>query len=213
MGATVSTTHKVAERVDAVNVESEVIPFVMPIYYTEEPITPHELEAALKVWKMILNNRSEHFLALKRANTDKDVQEAENCMDYFMHNFYLRLFDIHPNCQKLFHRSIHKQGSFFLRFLSMCVAEVSEPEKLEKTMENLANIHNKIGVKAVECKPLPCFFQCQILFLLILCYSFAQTVSLERLFSTQFRSALGLRNLRQMSGPDGQKFTPNSSSI
>lgn len=152
MGATVSTTHKVAERVESVNVEKEVIPFVMPIYYTEEPITQNELDAAMKVWKMILNNRSEHFLALKRVNTDKDVQEAENCMDYFMHNFYIRLFDIHPNCQKLFHRSIHKQGSFFLRFLSMCVAEVSEPEKLEKTMENLANIHNKIGVKAVECE-------------------------------------------------------------
>lgn len=150
MGASVSTTQHVAERVDMQNVEQEVIPFVMPIYYTEEPIKQGELEAAMRVWKMILNNRSEHFLALKRLNVDKDVQEAENCMDYFMHNFYIRLFDIHPNCKKLFHRSIHKQGSFFLRFLSMCVAEVVEPEKLDKTMENLANIHNKLGVKAVE---------------------------------------------------------------
>lgn len=151
MGATVSTTHKIAERVDVQNVEAEVIPFVLPIYYTDEVITQVHLEAALKGWKLILNNRSEHFLALKRAN-GPDVQDAENCMDYFMHNFYIRLFDIHPNCKKLFHRSIHKQGSFFLRFLSMCVAEVSEPTKLDKTMENLANIHNKMGVKAVECK-------------------------------------------------------------
>eukprot|EP00349_Pseudokeronopsis_sp_Brazil_P008552 CAMPEP_0202961296 /NCGR_PEP_ID=MMETSP1396-20130829/5351_1 /ASSEMBLY_ACC=CAM_ASM_000872 /TAXON_ID= /ORGANISM="Pseudokeronopsis sp., Strain Brazil" /LENGTH=235 /DNA_ID=CAMNT_0049681009 /DNA_START=54 /DNA_END=761 /DNA_ORIENTATION=+ len=150
MGGSVSTTQKVAERVDMNNVELEVIPFVMPIYYVEEPMKQSELDAAMRVWKMILNNRSEHFLAMKRLNVDKDVQEAENCMDYFMHNFYIRLFDIHPNCKKLFHRSIHKQGSFFLRFLTMCVAEVSEPEKLDKTMENLANIHNKLGVKAVE---------------------------------------------------------------
>lgn len=151
MGAAVSTTQTVSERVDLQNVEKEVIPFVMPIYYTDEPITPEEKDGAMRVWKMILNNRSEHFLALKRENKEKDVQDAENCMDYFMHNFYIRLFDIHPNSKQLFHRSIHKQGSFFLRFLSMCVAEVSEPEKLDKTMENLANIHNKLGVKAVEC--------------------------------------------------------------
>lgn len=150
MGGSVSTTQKVAERVSTSAMESEVIPFVMPIYYTTEPLTTVELEEAMRVWKMILNNRSEHFNALKKLNAEKNVKEAENCQEYFMHLFYLRLFDIHPNCQSLFTRSIHKQGSFFLRYISMCVAEASEPEKLDKTMETLANIHNKLGVKAVE---------------------------------------------------------------
>lgn len=133
------------------DMEKEIIPFVMPIYYTTAPILPIELEAATKAWKMILNNRCENFNRMKKEQ-NPTAAELENATEFFFHVFYERLFDIHPGCRKLFTRSIHKQGSFFLRFFSMCIAEIDEPEKLEKTLENLTNIHNKMGVKAVECK-------------------------------------------------------------
>lgn len=135
--------------------EAEIEAFVRPIFYSPDPITKEELDAATAVWKMILNNRSQHFLNI-RASDPNFV--PLNCMEYFYDIFYNRLFDVHPSCKPLFKKSISKQGSFFLRMISLLLTELEEKEKFVKTLENMAHIHNKMGVKAVECKSflLPC---------------------------------------------------------
>lgn len=152
MGATASTVQQPKVVFKSGKSDEEVCraitSFVMPIYYNGKPVSSGELEAANRVWKLILNNRSEVFLALKRQDP---TIEFENCMDYFFHTFYTRLFDIHPGCRPLFTRSIHKQGSFLLRFLSMCLSDWHDDVKWDKTFLQLAHIHNKMGVKAVEC--------------------------------------------------------------
>ncbi len=129
----------------------EIEAFVRPIFYSAEDLTKDELDAAVAAWKMILNNRSQHFLNLRAADPNFGPL---TCMEYFYDIFYNRLFDVHPSCKPLFKKSISKQGSFFLRMISLLLTELEEKDKFIKTLENMANIHNKLGVKAVECKTL-----------------------------------------------------------
>jgi hypothetical protein len=152
MGGSVSTNvPEISEKVSAktTDIEAEIMRFVVPIYYTDAPITSKEMEEATKVWKLITNSKSEVFLKLKRETAGF---EYENCVEYFFHLLYTRLFDIHPHCRGLFHRPINKQGSFMLRFISMCLTDWEDEDKWNKTFLQFANIHNKMGVKSVECK-------------------------------------------------------------
>lgn len=130
------------------NIE-EIVAFVMPVYYTKAPITPEELDAATKVWKMVVNNRCAHFDQMKK--DDPEIKH-ENVLDYFYEIFYTRQFDVHPTCKPLFKRPINKQGSFLVRIISLLLTELEEPEKFHKTLVNLTRLHNKIDVKAVECE-------------------------------------------------------------
>lgn len=130
--------------------DEEVCSLIMPLYHTKEPITATELDAAVQSWKMIMNDRSQHFKALKAAGGP--TYEHQNCIELFSVVFYSRMFDVHPGSKTLFHRSINKQGSFFVRFVSMSLDQVADAEKWEKSFRNLTEIHCKMGVKAVECK-------------------------------------------------------------
>lgn len=130
------------ERID------EIVKFVLPVYYTTAPITAEELDEANKVWKMVMNNRSVHFDSMKKADPEK-IHHA-NVMELFYEVFYTRQFDVHPTCKPLFKRPINKQGNFLMRIISMLLAEIDQPDKFHKTLVNLTNLHNKIGVVAYE---------------------------------------------------------------
>lgn len=149
--------------------DEEIVSLIMPLYYSKTPITPTELNAAVASWKMIMNDRSAHFKALKEAGGP--TYEHQNCMELFSVTFYNRMFDVHPGAKSLFHRSINKQGSFFVRFVSMSLDQVGDPDKWEKSFRNLTEIHCKMGVKAVECKFLFNFVCCQMLSLLCISYT------------------------------------------
>jgi hypothetical protein len=131
--------------------DEEIVNLMMPLYFTREPITPDELSAAVAAWKLITNDRSEHFNVIKKNSPIQPYPHA-NCMELFYETFYMRLFDVHPIGKTLFHRSINKQGTFFMRFVSMAIDEINDPPKWDKTFKNLTDIHNKMGVKAMECK-------------------------------------------------------------
>ena len=121
----------------------------MPLFYTKIPITPEEKAAADHAWKMIVNNHCQYFFETKAQHPEIEHKLVQ---EYFYDVFYNRLFDVNPSCRVLFQKSINKQGSFLLRMISMLLQEVEEPEKFKKTLANLTHIHNKMGVKAVECK-------------------------------------------------------------
>lgn len=122
--------------------------FVLPIYYTSAKITADEIDAALVVWKMITSNKCEHFDRLREANP---ALEWRICPDYFPIVFYDRLFLIHPQCRQLFLRPINKQGGYLIQYISLCLHQLADEEKLKQTLLYLAQVHNKIGVKAYEC--------------------------------------------------------------
>lgn len=135
--------------------EEEIVRFVMPLFYTQEPLKPEEMDAAVKAWKMIVNNQCQHFFQMKAQHPEIEFKLVS---EYFFDVLYNRMFDVNPSCRGLFHRSINKQGSFLLRMISLLLTEATDPPKFRKTLINMTELHNKLGVKAVECK---CFRCCR----------------------------------------------------
>ncbi len=132
--------------------EEEIIAFVMPVFYTKSELAAEEREAASSAWKLIVNNKSQHFLDIRTQRQNDPNFPHVTCLEYFYDIFYNRLFDVHPSCKSLFKKSINKQGSFFARMISLLLGDIDDQEKWTKNLENMAHIHNKMGVKAVECK-------------------------------------------------------------
>lgn len=131
--------------------QEEVIAFVMPIYYSKAPLLPHEKEQAIKAWRYISAGQSPEFFRLKKE--DPNNVPCKSPMEFFGNQFYRRLLEVHPTCRGLFTKSTMKQGQLLLRMISFAVSELDEDEsKFIKTFQNLATCHNKIGVKACECK-------------------------------------------------------------
>lgn len=127
-----------------------MVSLIMPVYYSKELITTEELSAAIECWKMIVGNNSAHFNALRSSGE----VGFPNCLEYFFHIFYHRMWDVHPVSKTLFHGSINKQGSFVSRFISVSLDHIGDEAKWQRLFQHLAEGHNKMGIKGVECKQL-----------------------------------------------------------
>eukprot|EP00981_Chlorochromonas_danica_P007377 scaffold1699_cov252-Ochromonas_danica.AAC.11 len=125
----------------------EILRFVTPVYHTRQPLSPKELEAVILTWRMIAGNKCPEFNRLREANPNL---EWKICPEYFPIVFYDRLFDVHPQCRQLFLRPINKQGGYLVQYLSLCIDQLTDPIKLKQSLIYLAQVHNKIGIKAYE---------------------------------------------------------------
>ena len=122
----------------------------MPVYYTTQPLLPHEKERAIAAWKDISNNKSKEFYRLKKEHPEYPCKTP---MEFFGNQFFRRMIEVHPTSQGLFTKSTMKLGALLLRMISFTIQELDEPEEaFVKTFQNLAHCHNKLGVKACECK-------------------------------------------------------------
>lgn len=128
----------------------DIVKLMMPVYYTQDPITSEEHEAAQKTWEMILSNKAPGFLE-QRKNSLEFSRKFTTSIMYFSECFYSRLFDVHPMARNLF-RDMKSQGKFLVKMISLSLSEVADADKFARTLEKLAEIHNERGVKAVECK-------------------------------------------------------------
>ena len=124
---------------------------VMPIYYTKDALSAIELDAALSVWKDISSNKAQNFVLQKQTDSAFRSKYAL-CSEYFYDIFFDRLSDVHPGSRGLFSKSGQRMRQYFLASLTMILSLLNEPVKLNKTLTHLAQVHNKIGVKGVECK-------------------------------------------------------------
>jgi hypothetical protein len=70
----------------------EVVSMMMPVYFTDEPISEEDVELAKLKWGMILDDTCEHFLK----NKGQPGYDTPTCIMLFYDSFYNRLFDIHP---------------------------------------------------------------------------------------------------------------------
>ncbi len=122
---------------------------LLPIYYIDEVLNDVEKEKAIKSWKLIAGGRAEEFLRLKKLNPD--MPEATS-VDYFGNVFCERFMEVHPMSKSMFTKSAKKQGSLFFRMISFTISSLDDGDKFEKTFLTMANSHNRIGVRAVECK-------------------------------------------------------------
>lgn len=128
----------------------EIIRLMMPVYYTEEPITPDEHYIAEQSWQKIVNNSAPEYVSHCQESQQFREKYATS-IRFFSDCFYGRLFDVHPLSRPLF-RDLTSQGKFLVKMITLSLTELSDPGKFESILVRLAEVHNHRGVKAVECK-------------------------------------------------------------
>lgn len=147
-----STSNPDLHDFDAIN-EDFVVSMVRPVYYMKEEVTQDELNQATQVWKSILNNRSDFYLKFRQENKEKNLPTQELCANYFADLFYERLFNVHARSIDLFSGTKMKMRVYFMGSITIILESLlEEPDKFHKMLSNLAKVHNRIGVKAMECK-------------------------------------------------------------
>lgn len=142
--------------------EEFAISLVLPLYYTKLPLTKEEVDGAVIAWKSIVNNRSPYFHKLKKEKLEVgEIFPHQVCSEYFAELFYSRLFDVHPHSRGLFRDSKMKMRLYFMSSISAIIdALVEDQDRFLSSLRNMAKVHNRIGVKAVECKLLRFYSTC-----------------------------------------------------
>ena len=69
----------------------DVVAVMMPVYYTEVPVSPEDLTLANANWEMILDDTSPVFIDISNRGSN-----LSSCIMFFYDTFYRRLFDVHP---------------------------------------------------------------------------------------------------------------------
>lgn len=137
-----------------------MVSLLMPLYYTTEPMTAQETSAAKKAWNMIVGNQCQNFFDFKKANPHRPCRFAAQ----YLHTcFYQRLFTVHPSCKALFVKASNSMN--LTPTISLILTKLDHPENFEKSLQALVAMHNKMGVKAAECKSplLLCPVYCAVL--------------------------------------------------
>lgn len=132
----------------------ELLQMMMPVYYIDKPMEPEALTLAKKTWESISKDSSRHFTAMKKGDPAFS-KKYERCIDYFNDIFFIRLFDVHPLAKVLFHKKNEKQekatqNKFLARMLTMALLDIDDQTRWDQTFTKLAEMHNEMGVKAVE---------------------------------------------------------------
>lgn len=128
--------------------QAELVNMMLPIYYNPEDLVQEELDIASKGWKLILFDKSPEYLRLK---VQKDFPYG-TCMSFFYDQFYQRMFDVHPMSRKMFKRGMKSQGKFLVKMITLALCNIQDIKKHEVTFVKLAEMHNSLGVKSIECK-------------------------------------------------------------
>ena len=114
-----------------------------------DELSDQELALAASCWNLILNDKSDYFTNVLRKKPDF---KYTSCIAYFYDIFYQRLFDVHPMSRSLFKRGIKSQGKFLMRLITLALSEIKDDQKWNQSFRKLAEMHNDIGVKAIECE-------------------------------------------------------------
>jgi hypothetical protein len=136
--------------------QKDIVNLMMPVYFDDSAITDEECRLAGECWGMILNEKSVFFTEVLRKTPDFKYTQ---CITYFFDLFYQRLFLVHPMARSLFKRGIKSQGKFLVRLITLALSEIRDDVKWNKSFTKLAEMHNEIGVKAIECKSCLCSSQ------------------------------------------------------
>ena len=143
--------------------DEDIINLMFPVYYINEPITQDEIQLAKDSWILIVHNKGKLFVDLQAksgkndnntTSNERDDDDDDNapmsCISLFFQTFYSRLFDAHPEAEPMFSSGIKKQGQFLVSMISVSLNLLNDEEKFRKKMIDLADTHNKRGIKANE---------------------------------------------------------------
>ena len=127
--------------------ETDIIKFIMPIYYTTEIINHEDILIASFSWQTVLNNLSPQFLVAK---VDSSFAYS-SCVVYFYDSFFTRLFDIHPQSKVLFNSGMKQQGKFLTKLINLSISEFSIKKKSD-LLKRFSELYDELGFQAAECK-------------------------------------------------------------
>lgn len=130
--------------------EDLLIRALMPIYYTTDPITPEQQDRAVKAWKLIASGQAPEYYRLKKA--DPDHVPCKTPIEFFGNRLVKRFIEVHPVVQHMFKNGTMKQGSLFFRMVAFTMTALEDESKFDSQFVTLAKTHNRMGIRAVECK-------------------------------------------------------------
>lgn len=144
--------------------DEEIIKLMFPVYFINEPLTQDEVQLAKDSWMLIVQNKGKLFVDLqaksgklgdnnnnnKSGRDDDDDNDPMSCISLFFETFYRRLFSAHPEAEPMFSSGIKKQGRFLVSMISVSLNCLNNEEIFKKKMTDLADTHNKRGIKANE---------------------------------------------------------------
>jgi hemoglobin-like flavoprotein len=123
------------------------VKLVLPLYFTDEPITEGDLEIARATWTLVMEDKSPAFLAVKDTADCKET----TCLEWFFTVFYDRLFDVHPVCRSLFKNDPRHQGRAMVNLITFLIQSHNDAEKVHQILVDMAHRHvHQYNVKAHE---------------------------------------------------------------
>lgn len=128
----------------------EMSAVLMPIYFVEDPITEVEKDKAVRSWRMIASGQAVEFYRLKKA--DPINTPCSTPMEFFGNRFILRFLEVHPIAAPMFNKTSMKQGTLFFRMVAFTIAALDDDAKFDSQFVTLAKSHNRMSIRAVECK-------------------------------------------------------------
>ena len=127
-------------------IDMKLISLMLPVWYTQETLTHHDMDIAKTAWNMILQDTSQEFLRLKGT----DNFPYSSAVVWFFDTFYHRLFDMHPSVRPLFKNGLVTQGKFLVKMISMLLGSIDDEQAFDESLYKLVVTHNARGVKASE---------------------------------------------------------------
>jgi hemoglobin-like flavoprotein len=126
---------------------SMAVKLVLPLYFTDEPVTEEDLEIARQTWTLVQEDQTPAFLAAKE---DPEFKE-QSCLEWFFTVFYQRLFSVHPVCRALFKNDPRHQGRAMVNLITYLIQSKNDHDKVNHILVDLAHRHvHQHGVKAHE---------------------------------------------------------------
>mmetsp|Transcript_21808 Transcript_21808/g.21978 ORF Transcript_21808/g.21978 Transcript_21808/m.21978 type:complete len:218 (+) Transcript_21808:123-776(+) len=125
----------------------EMASMMMPLYYIKECAAVEEdIRMGSETWQKITDGTCKGYLEYKASVTG----ECDPPLLWFTNVFYTRLFDVNPAAKSLFGNDVKSQTKVLAAIINTALNQLRDPSTYEKTLENLAHVHVKRGVKGVQ---------------------------------------------------------------
>lgn len=128
------------------NIIEDTMVWMMPLYYTREPVNDHDIHNCQLAWDGILHDSHQKFNDMKGT----PGFQYENCRAWFYNTFYCRLMETQPYTRGLFVNGVDTVGVFMVKMISMCLTQLQKKVEFENTLKALALRHCQRGIQANE---------------------------------------------------------------
>jgi len=117
--------------------------YVSSSYYTEKPITPQDYIRANESWRLIVDNKGQKFLTIRKKQGNK---YNNYCVVWFYEILYDYLFYLLPDVKVLFPHDIDKQGRMLVSMINLILESFYNHSLINK-IKDLTIRHINYGVK------------------------------------------------------------------